>query len=94
MFYAQLEAVLRGEQPVDSVSKTTLSFQIYNIAVKVLAAARYHRIQMMDDYPPQISALIQAEVIRIHGIRRSKPKPRPKVQPEPVSHKPDWQDWA
>lgn len=93
MFYAQLEAVMCGEAPPETVSASTLSFQIYREAVKVLAALRVHRVQMMDDLPPAIGDLVRAEVIRIHALRRMTPKPRPKVQAEPVRHNPEWNDW-
>lgn len=93
MFYAQLKAVMAGEEPVDSVSESTLSFQIYNEAVKVLNAHRVHRVQMMDDLPPAIGDLVRAEVLRIHAIRRRQPQPK-KVQAAPVVHAPDWSDWA
>lgn len=93
MFYAQLKAVMAGEAPVESVSASTLSFQIYNEAVKVLSALRVHRTGMVDDLPPAIGELVRAEVIRLHGLRRAIPKPRPKVQAEPVQHNPEWNDW-
>lgn len=93
MFYAQLKAVMAGEAPVESVSASTLSFQIYNEAVKVLAAHKVHRVGMMDDHPPAIGDLIRAEVLRIHALRRQAPKAPPKVQPEPTVHRPEWNDW-
>jgi hypothetical protein len=93
MFYAQLEAVMKGEEPTDSVSASTLSFQIYREAVKVLAAHRVHRVQMMDDLPPAIGDMVRAEVLRIHAIRKAGPRPKPKVQAEPTVHRPEWNDW-
>ena len=93
MFYAQLKAVMAGEAPTKSVSASTLSFQIYNEAVKVLNAHRVHRVQMMDDLPEEIGNMVREEVLRIHAIRRQQPQPK-KVQSAPVTHAPDWADWA
>jgi hypothetical protein len=93
MFYAQLKAVMAGEAEVDTVSASTLSFQIYNEAVKVLAAHRVHRVQMMDDLPPAIGDLVRAEVMRLYGLRRRIPQAPPKAQAEPTVHRPEWGDW-
>lgn len=93
MFYAQLEAVMKGDEPVDSVSQTTLSFQIYREACKVLNALRVHRAQMCDDLPPAIGDLVRAEVIRLHAMRRAMPKPAPKVQHEKPVHRPEFENW-
>lgn len=94
MFYAQLKAVMAGEAPIESVSASTLSFQIYNEAVKVLAAHRCHRVQIMDDMPKAIGDMVREEVLRIHALRRAKPQPRPKVQQAPAAHRPEWSDWS
>lgn len=95
MFYAQLEAVMAGEAPVDSVSQSTLSFQIYREACKVLGALRVHRAQMCDDYPPAIGALIKAEVIRLYDIRRRAHwAAPPKVQIEKPVHRPEFENWV
>lgn len=94
MFYAQLKAVMAGEEPVDSVSASTLSFQIYNEAVKVLASHKVHRAQIMDDMPEAIGDLVRVEVMRLYGLRRKTPKAPPKVQAEPTVHRPEWNDWS
>lgn len=93
MFYAQLEAVMKGEAPVDSVSQTTLSFQIYREACKVLGAFRHHRAQMCDDYPPAIGDLIRAEVLRLYDMRRKAFRAPPKVQQAPTVHRPEFENW-
>lgn len=93
MFYAQLEAVMAGEAPIDSVSQTTLSFQIYREACRVLDALRCHRAQMCDDMPKQIGDLVRAEVIRLHGLRRLTLKPVAKVQHEKPAHRPEFENW-
>lgn len=93
MFYAQLEAVMKGEAPVDSVSQTTLSFQIYREACKVMSALRVHRAQMCDDYPKEIGDLVRAEVIRLYDMRRALYiAPPPPPPPKPV-HRPEFEDW-
>ncbi len=95
MFYAQLKAVMAGEAPIDSVSASTLSFQIYNAATKILAAERWHREAMINDHPPGIAELVRAEVLRIYAMRRAiHHKPKPKVQAEPVKHCAEWENWA
>lgn len=93
MFYAQLKALMDGEAPIDSVSATTLSFQIYNAASKVLAADRWHREAMINDRPPAIAELVRAEVLRLYAMRRAIARPRPKVQAEPVRHNPEFENW-
>lgn len=93
MFYARLEAVMKGEAPVDSVSQTTLSFQIYREACKVLCALRVHREQMCADHPPAIAALVRAEVIRLYGMRRTQHMAIPKVQIEKPVHRPEFENW-
>lgn len=93
MFYERLEAVMKGEAPVDSVSQTTLSFQIYREACKVLDALRVHRAQMCDDLPPAIGDLVRAEVIRLYGIRRTAYRSAPKVQVEKPAHRPEFENW-
>lgn len=93
MFYAQLKAVMDGEASIESVSASTLSFQIYLKAVEVLASHRVHRVQMMDDLPTQIGDLVREEVLRLHAMRRKTPRPTPKVQAEPTVHRPEWNDW-
>lgn len=93
MFYAQLEAVMKGEAPVESVSQTTLSFQIYREACKVLNALRHHRAQMCDDLPPEIAKLVRAEVIRLYDIRRAEYRAPKKVQVEKPVHRPEFENW-
>ena len=97
MFYAQLSAVMAGEAPVDSVSESTLSFQIYKAAEKILASERWHREAMINDYHPQISVLVRAEVFRLYEIRRDAhralTRPKPKVQAEPVRKDTEWDNW-
>lgn len=94
MFYAQLEAVMKGDAPVDSVSQTTLSFQIYREACKVLNALRHHRAQMCDDYPPAIGVLVRAEVIRLYDIRRKAYRAPIKAQVEKPVHRPEFENWV
>ena len=93
MFYAQLEKVMQGEAPTESVSQTTLSFQIYREACRVLAAHRHHRAIMCDDMPKQIGDLVRAEVIRIYGIRRQAPRAPIKAQVEKPVHTPEFANW-
>lgn len=93
MFYAQLERVMRGDAPIESVSQTTLSFQIYREACKVLAAPRHHRTGMCDDLSPQIGDLVRAEVIRLYGMRRKAYRAPPKVQVEKPVHRPEFENW-
>lgn len=94
MFYAQLKAVMEGKAPIDSVSQSTLSFQIYREACKVLGALRCHREQMCDDLAPGIAELVRAEVIRLYGIRRQAYlAPAKHVQAEPAVHRPEFENW-
>lgn len=94
MFYSQLEKVMAGEAPVDSVSQTTLSFQIYRKACDILGALRCHRAQMCDELPPAIGDLVRAEVIRLYDIRRKAwRRPPPKVQVEKPVHREGFEDW-
>lgn len=93
MFYAQLEKVMQGKAPIESVSQTTLSFQIYREACKVLASPRHHRTGMCDDLPAQIGDLVRAEVIRLYGMRRSTHRATPKVQVEKPVHRPEFENW-
>lgn len=88
---------MAGEAPVESAEPRTLEFTIYNCACKVLASARYHREQMISDYPEGVRELVSAEVMRIYAMRRHnhlatrKPK---QVQYEKPVHRPEWSDFV
>ena len=98
MFYAQVAAVMAGEAPVESAEPRTLEFTIYNCACKVLASARYHREQMISDYPEGVRELVSAEVMRVYKLRRDAHLARkivpPQVQYEKPTHNPDWIDFV
>lgn len=98
MFYAQVAAVMAGEAPIESAEPRTLEFTIYNCACKVLASARYHREQMINDYPEGIRKLVSAEVMRLYKMRRdahlANRGARPQVQIEKPVHNPDWADYV
>lgn len=98
MFYAQVAAVMAGEAPVESAEPRTLEFTIYNCACKVLASARYHREQMISDYPEGVRDLVSAEVMRIYKMRRDAHLARkiatPQVQYEKPAHRPEWDDFV
>lgn len=89
---------MRGDAPVDSVSPSTLSFQIYNAACKILKADRWHRKSMISDYPPVIAELVEKEALRIYSMRRDKwlagRQPRKQVQQEPVQPTKTWEDYV
>lgn len=97
MFYAQVAAVMAGEAPIESAEPRTLEFTIYNRACAILASARYHREQMINDHPEGIREMVSAEVMRVYKMRRDAHLARkvvpPQVQYEKPSHNPDWADY-